>query len=185
LRAQLLEARLQQPASAARETSLAARLLSVLRERAPSCVGFYWPARGEFDARGVLADWLAEGADRSAALPVVITPAAPLAFHRWRPGMQMKTGRFGIAVPDHGDGDGDAVDIIPDLLLVPCVGFDPTRLRLGYGGGYYDRTLAGLAARAARPMAIGVGYDSGLVAALPREAHDMPLDAIVSESRCY
>jgi 5-formyltetrahydrofolate cyclo-ligase len=154
------------------DTRLGAELRRLLDERAPRCVGFYWPTAGEFDARAAVAAWLAAAPGRTAALPVVTDAAEPLAFHLWHPASAMREGRYRIPVP------AEARPAEPDLLLIPCVGFDPQRLRLGYGGGFYDRTLA---ARAARPYAVGVAYACARLAELPRETHDIPLDLIVTE----
>ncbi|WP_244814948.1 5-formyltetrahydrofolate cyclo-ligase [Caballeronia sp. Lep1P3] len=181
LRATLLarrEAQAEAPAQAARNAALGKRLRALLDERAVTCVGFYWPVAGEFDARAVLADWLASHDARVAALPVVVQPHAPMAFHAWRPDSRMKPGRYRIPVPE------DERVTVPELLLVPCVGFDAHRYRLGYGGGYYDRTLAAWPA-AKKPATIGIAYEMGRLDALPRESHDMPLDAIVTESARY
>jgi 5,10-methenyltetrahydrofolate synthetase len=177
LRRTLLAARRALAADAERlaqaQARLSAELRSVLARRAPACIGFYWPMAAEFDARALIGAWLEEDASRRAALPVVEHEAAPLAFRAWRPDSPMQAGRYGIPIP------AAAVPAIPDLLLVPCVGFDVARLRLGYGGGYYDRTLA---AFAQRPYAVGVAFACGRVDALPREPHDIPLDLIVTDA---
>jgi 5-formyltetrahydrofolate cyclo-ligase len=182
LRATLLATREAQGARAdqdARGEALARRLMeAVARHPKASCIGFYWPVAGELDARDVLTVWLALDASRKAALPVVIAPRAPLVFHAWQPNVAMKKGRYGIAVP------AEEYVVVPDLLVIPCVGFDADRYRLGYGGGYYDRTLAdwpgGLA-----PATIGVAFESAKCDALPRGEFDLPLGAIVTESAVY
>jgi 5-formyltetrahydrofolate cyclo-ligase len=182
LRATLLATREAQGARAdqdARGEALARRLMEVvaLHPKA-SCIGFYWPVAAEFDARDVLTVWLALDASRKAALPVTIAPRAPLVFHAWQPNATMKKGRYGIPVP------AEERVVVPDLLVIPCVGFDADRYRLGYGGGYYDRTLAewpgGLA-----PATIGVAFESAKCDALPRGEFDLPLGAIVTESAVY
>ena len=182
LRAALLaarSARAGEPSSAAADAQLGARLRALLDAYAPRCVGFYWPTADEFDPRPSVVGWLADDPTRRAALPVVAQPHAPLVFHAWLPGMAMARGRYGIAVP------AQPKLVTPDLLLIPCVGFDAMRLRLGYGGGYYDRTLAAQADAGARPATIGVAYECSRVDALPREPHDLPLDVIVTESAQY
>ncbi|WP_404980106.1 MULTISPECIES: 5-formyltetrahydrofolate cyclo-ligase [unclassified Caballeronia] len=181
LRATLLarrEAQPEDPAQAARNAALGDRLRVLLDERAAKCVGFYWPVAGEFDARAVIADWLASDDGREAALPVVVQPHAPMAFHAWHAQSPMKAGRYRIPVPE------EERVVVPELLLVPCVGFDVERYRLGYGGGYYDRTLAAWPV-AKKPATIGIAYEMGKLGALPRESHDMPLDAIVTEAARY
>jgi 5-formyltetrahydrofolate cyclo-ligase len=182
LRANLLATREAQGAQAdqeARGEALARRLMEVVAGYPEAaCIGFYWPVAGEFDARDALTVWLALGASRRAALPVVIAPRAPLVFHAWQPGAAMKSGRYGIPVP------AEERVVVPDLLLIPCVGFDADRYRLGYGGGYYDRTLAEWPGGRA-PATIGVAFESAKCDALPRGEFDLPLGAIVTESAVY
>lgn len=149
-------------------------MLDALARFAPRAVGFYWPLPGEFDARDALARWLAADARRQAALPVIAMKGHALAFHAWEPATPMRIGHHRIPEPQ------DTPALLPDLLLVPCVGFDDDGYRLGYGGGYYDRTLAGWPG-ATKPVTVGIAYEACRVAALPREAHDVPLDAIVTE----
>jgi 5-formyltetrahydrofolate cyclo-ligase len=181
LRARLLatrEAQSEEPAQAAKNAALAARIEEALARRDARCIGLYWPVAGEFDARTAMARWLAADPARGAALPVVVKPHAPMAFHAWSAHAPMKEGRYRIPVP------AEEHVVVPDLLLIPCVGFDADRYRLGYGGGYYDRTLAAWP-DSKRPVTIGIAYESGRCPALPRESHDMPLDAIVTESAIY
>src|SRR5690606_37348827 len=111
-------------------------------------VGFYWAFKGEIDLRGVVRGLMAKGAG-GGALPVVVEKNAPVEFWDWRPRMKMSRGVWNIPIP------GERVPVSPSLLLVPLVGFDASGYRLGYGGGYYDRTLA---AAQPRPLAIGVGF---------------------------
>ncbi|WP_404989366.1 MULTISPECIES: 5-formyltetrahydrofolate cyclo-ligase [unclassified Caballeronia] len=172
------EAQRDDPAQAERNKALATRIEALLAEHAVKCIGFYWPVAGEFDARALLTRWLAADATRAAALPVVVEPKAPMAFHAWHAQMPMKEGRYRIPVP------AQETRVTPDLLLIPCVGFDLQRLRLGYGGGYYDRTLAAWP-NGERPVTIGIAYESGKCDALPRETHDLPLGAIVTEAAVY
>jgi 5-formyltetrahydrofolate cyclo-ligase len=134
-------------------------------------IGFYWPIRGEVDLVGFVTD-LVEGGAR-AALPVVVAKKRPVAFHSWNPGMPMALGAWRIPEPR----DGQAV--APDILLVPLLGFDLNRYRLGNGGGYYDRTLGVMDTK---PYTIGVGFDCLRLETIYPFAHDVPLDAIVTES---
>ena len=134
-------------------------------------VGFYWAFKGEIDLRGIVRGLIARGA--RAALPVVVESGAPLEFWAWSPRMKMSRGVWNIPVP------GERVPVQPSLLLVPLVGFDPAGYRLGYGGGYYDRTLA---AMRPRPLCIGVGFDLGWLDSIRPQPHDIPMDAIVTES---
>lgn len=134
------------------------------------CLGAYLPLRGEPDLAGVLAQWVARGG--TVGLPVVVQADAALAFGRWVPGMAVVRERFGVARPDPFE------PVIPDLLVVPCVGFDERCFRLGYGGGYYDRTLAEHPCRA-----IGVAYDGCEISRFEAGEHDIALAEIVTETR--
>lgn len=136
-----------------------------------ACIGFYWPIKGEIDLRNVMRDLLALGAE--AALPVVTEKAQPLEFRSWRPGTKLERGFWNIPVP------AERNPVRPSALLVPLVGFDDAGYRLGYGGGYYDRTLAQLDPR---PLTIGVGYASSRLDSIHPQEHDIPLDAIVTET---
>ena len=136
----------------------------------PGIVGFYWPFKGEYDPR-VLARSLHSGGAHL-ALPVVTERARPLSFREWWPGMRMKAGVWDIPVPDEGDW------VQPKVLLVPVLGFDPQGYRLGYGGGYYDRTLA---ASRERPLAIGIGFTSARLLSIHPQPHDVPMNLIVTE----
>ncbi len=181
LRATLLasrEAHNENLARAAMNEALAARVSQTIDRHAVLCIGFYWPVAGEFDARAVVTQWLAANRTREAALPVVLQPHAAMVFHAWHAQSVMKEGRYRIPVPE------DEKVVVPELLLISCVGFDAARYRLGYGGGYYDRTLAAWP-NAERPVTIGIAFEAGKCDALPRETHDMPLDAIVTESATY
>jgi 5-formyltetrahydrofolate cyclo-ligase len=131
-------------------------------------LGVYWPMRGEPDLREAYATL--SGLGVQLALPVVLAPDAPLQFVAWTPGDALVRDGMGVHVPV-----GGAV-LRPAALLVPCVGFNAQGLRLGYGGGFYDRTLA----QAPRPAAIGIGYACG-AANFDGEAHDVPMDRMITE----
>ncbi len=137
----------------------------------PLTIGFYLPFKHEIDARPLVRDLLEKG--WSAALPVVIEKKGPLEFRAWRPGMLMTPGVYDIPIP------AERTVVKPDILLVPLVGFDGANFRLGYGGGYYDRTIA---AMLPRPSTIGVGFELSRLETIFPQAHDMPLDAIVTEA---
>ncbi|HTH75758.1 MAG TPA: 5-formyltetrahydrofolate cyclo-ligase [Trinickia sp.] len=177
LRKRLLLTRREAAATAAAGESLAAHLGDALTRFAPHTVGFYWPLAGEFDARAIVGEWLAQDMRRQAALPVVAMKGHALRFHAWTPDAPMRIGHHRIPEPDATQ------PVLPDLLLVPCVGFDEDGYRLGYGGGYYDRTLAAWPG-AARPVTLGIAYEA-CRAALPREVHDVPLDAIVTDAGLF
>ncbi|WP_228488029.1 5-formyltetrahydrofolate cyclo-ligase [Rhodocyclus gracilis] len=150
-----------------------------LREHFPQlavcCVGFCWPMNHEPDVRAALAEWAQSAAPGFlAALPVVAEVAKPLLFRAWQPGETMfARDCHGIPYP----ASGALVD--PDALLIPCAAVDAAGYRLGYGGGYFDRTLA---ARSPRPLAIGVAYAFACVDSVRPQLHDEPLDALVTEA---
>ena len=135
-------------------------------------IGAYWPIKGEFDALPALYRWSEAEDRRRIGLPVIDRESKQLRFHVWYPGCPMEEDAYGIPKPK----DTEAFE--PLLLLVPCVGYGPGGLRLGYGGGFYDRTLAALRPR---PITIGVGYSHGYVPWLKPEPHDVPLDAILTD----
>jgi 5-formyltetrahydrofolate cyclo-ligase len=154
----------------------AMHLQEVLRvwlvQRPDSSIGAYWPIKGEFDALPALFRWSEADAERRIGLPVMHRDTKQLSFHIWFPGCPMEEDAYGIPKPK------DTEAFAPTLLLVPCVGFGPKGTRLGYGGGFYDRTLAALQPR---PFTVGVGYSHGFLPWLEPEAHDVPLDAMLTE----
>ncbi|WP_109480263.1 5-formyltetrahydrofolate cyclo-ligase [Paraburkholderia sp. C35] len=179
LRATLLEARLHAGLDAAGKDALERRVLHALTVFSPVSVGFYWPLSGEFDMRAVVSRWLASDSARQASLPVITARDRPLEFHVWTPDMAMQLGAHRIHEPTSG------LVIVPDLLFVPCVGFDFDRYRLGYGGGYYDRTLAAFREAGKVPISVGVAYEACRTDSLLREAHDVPLDVVVTDVGFY
>jgi 5,10-methenyltetrahydrofolate synthetase len=137
-------------------------------------VGFCWPVNNEPDVRAALETWRAAGdAAFAALLPVVVEAGAALAFRVWRPGMALAADRYGIPTPVAGDF------VQPQALLIPLAAFDAAGFRLGYGGGYFDRTLA---QSRPRPLAIGVGFELSRVDSVFPEPHDERLDAVVTEN---
>ncbi|HKU69258.1 MAG TPA: 5-formyltetrahydrofolate cyclo-ligase [Burkholderiales bacterium] len=137
-------------------------------------VGFCWPFKGEIDARFAVRRWRDQGA--VAALPEVVDKKGPLQFSEWWPGAPMRSGVYDIPVPD-----GTRV-LAPDVAIVPMNGFDEAGYRLGYGGGYFDRTLAALNRRV---LAIGVSYDALRLASIYPQVHDIPMDFVVTEAGIY
>lgn len=131
----------------------------------------YWPIKGEPDLRPLMAELHAAGA--RVALPLVEVRHAPLTFRRWTPEMRLVRGDWDIPVPPR-----DAEAVVPDVALAPLVGWDRSGYRLGYGGGYFDRTLASLSPR---PFVIGIGLQAAEVATIFPQPHDVCLDAIVTE----
>jgi 5-formyltetrahydrofolate cyclo-ligase len=134
-------------------------------------LGFYWPIRGEIGPHPLVRHLVERGA--RAALPVVIEKGQPLEFWAWRPGTPLRRGVWDIPIP------AERQVVRPTALLVPLVGFDRRGYRLGYGGGYYDRTLAALDPR---PLTIGIGYEIGRLETIHPQPHDIPMDAIVTEA---
>jgi 5-formyltetrahydrofolate cyclo-ligase len=137
-------------------------------------VAAYWPIHGEYDARPYLRR--VSDAGRAAALPVVVRPRATLEFRPWTPDTAMAPGRGGTLHPAGGPS------VTPLALLIPLIGFDVAGYRLGYGGGFYDRTLAALNPR---PLAIGVGFELGRLATFEPAAHDQRMDVIVTEAGVF
>ncbi|MDT6963561.1 5-formyltetrahydrofolate cyclo-ligase [Cupriavidus sp. SZY C1] len=174
LRRDLLALRAALPDRAACDAGIDQALGPLLERLGVRRIGFYWPIQQEFDARATVTRWLAGLPGRTAALPVVAAPGTPLDFHAWTPDTPMRAGHYGIPVPDGTDA------VTPDALLIPCVGFSADKFRLGYGGGFYDRTLAALAAQGATPVAIGIGYEACRIP-LAAQAHDLPMDWVVTE----
>jgi 5,10-methenyltetrahydrofolate synthetase len=176
-RRRLLDARAALPVAgrAALAGALEAALAAFVAERigplAGRVVAGYWPIRGEPDLRGWLAAQHRAGA--VTALPLVETPAAPLVFRRWSPETRMVRGHWNIPVPPP-----EAEAVTPEIVLAPLVGWDGAGFRLGYGGGYFDRTLAALRPR---PFAIGVGMQAARLATIFPQPHDVVLDAVVTE----
>lgn len=134
-------------------------------------VSFYWPFQGEFDPRFAIRRFREGGA--VAALPVVVEKRAPLQFREWWPGVATAPGVFNLPVPQ-----GTSV-IVPQALLIPPVGFDVQGYRLGYGGGYFDRTLAAITPQ---PLKIGVAFELSRMETIHPQSYDIPLDFIVTEA---
>ena len=137
----------------------------------PRIVAFCWPIKHEPDVRAIVPRWAALGSQ--AALPVVVDENAPLAFRLWTPDTPLAADRYGIPTPTRGEF------VQPDMLLLPLNGFDGDGYRLGYGGGYFDRTLA---AMSPRPLAVGVGFEINRLPTIRPERHDQRLDWLVSEA---
>ncbi|MCA3250524.1 MAG: 5-formyltetrahydrofolate cyclo-ligase [Pseudomonadota bacterium] len=172
LRRQLQAERMSLVDRHARSMQLQEVLRVWLLGRPEQTVGAYWPIKGEFDALPPLYRWAEADPRRRIGLPVVEKDTRQLRFHVWYPGCEMEEDAYGIPKPKGTEA------FHPALLLVPCVGYGPGGVRLGYGGGFYDRTLATLQPR---PVTVGLAYSHGYVPWLQAEAHDVPLDAIVSD----
>jgi 5-formyltetrahydrofolate cyclo-ligase len=161
-------------ARAAASAAIDAALIARFPPGSLALVAGYWPIRGEYDARDHLRRVIDAGA--AAALPVVLGPDRPLEFRPWTPEARMERGAWATMHP----ADGPAVT--PTALLIPLLGFDAAGHRLGFGAGYYDRTLA---AMAPRPLAIGVGFEIGRLASIDPQPHDQAMDWIVTEAGLF
>ena len=204
----LIEQRLNLPDRLQRAALLQSVMRIWLFDKPDTIIGAYWPIKGEFDPLPALYRWqedaisqspaseyvpegdlsspiddaietqlatqsLASRSPRKIGLPVVDKVHKTLVFHAWYPGCPMEEDAYGIPKPK------DTELIVPTLLLVPCVGYAAGGYRLGYGGGFYDRTLATLQPL---PFTVGLGYTNGYVDDFTPEAHDLPLDAILNDN---
>jgi 5-formyltetrahydrofolate cyclo-ligase len=176
-RQRLLALRTRAPAAERRLWSqkIEARLRSLLDKRTDFILGVYWPFQAEFDPRPLI-DWLV-AAGSAVALPAVVDKNGPLEYRAWRPSEELVDGVWGIPVPKARE------IVLPQAVLAPLVGFDRRSYRLGYGGGYFDRTLAALSPR---PLAIGVGFEMARIDTIYPQAFDIPMDIVVTEAetRC-
>jgi len=136
-------------------------------------IGFYWPFNAEVDPRVAILRLRERGA--RVALPVVVAKDAPLEFREWTPDVATVPGVFGLPVPQ-------SPKVVPDAVLMPPVGFDAAGYRLGYGGGYFDRTLAALAPQ---PLKIGLARETSRIDTIHPQAHDIPMDFVVTESGIF
>lgn len=176
LRRQGIAQRMALPADV--HQALSARLCASIAQAFPQLcrmrVAFCWPVQNEPDLRPLMQSWLAEAVPGFAALlPVVVDAGSALAFRAWTPEIVMNIDRYGIPAPASGEF------LTPEALLIPVNAFDAEGYRLGYGGGFFDRTLATLEPT---PLSIGVGFELARVDSIHPEAHDMRLDAIVTEA---
>ena len=197
----LVEARLNMPDRLARADLLQRVMRIWLVGRPDAVIGAYWPIKGEFDPLPALYRWqedailtqdlssnpalaqveraqlatesIAGRSPRKIGLPVVNKLHKTLVFHAWYPGCPMEEDAYGIPKPK------DTEVVVPTLLFVPCVGYGPGGFRLGYGGGFYDRTLATLQPR---PLTVGLGYKNGWLPDMEPEPHDVPLDALLNDN---
>jgi 5,10-methenyltetrahydrofolate synthetase len=151
--------------------TICAALERLLRQSDVALLGAYWPMHGEPDLRA----WLGRQADGGLelALPVIREKNQPLRYSRWQPGTRMRRGAWGIAEPATDDW------VEPQMLLVPLLGVDKQRHRLGYGGGYFDRSLA---AFEPRPVAVGIGYSCAGIATIYPQHHDIAMDYVITGS---
>ncbi len=138
-------------------------------------ISFYWPFKGEPDLRPLMKNIASEGTRM--ALPVVAEKNTPLRFMAWQPGDPLKKGVLNIPIPEK------ETPVIPDVILAPAIGFDRQLYRLGYGGGYFDRTLATFKQRpeGQKPHVIGIAHSAAELSTIHPEPHDIKLDVIITE----
>ncbi len=166
--------------------SLDAETLELVRQRidthlwrsfpglAAAKLAFCWPIRGEYDARRLAQRLRDRGA--VTALPVVVAPRQPLVFREWHPGVALASGPLGIPYPVGSDL------IVPTAALLPMNGWDEAGYRLGYGSGFFDRTLPSLATK---PVVIGVSYELAKMKTIRPQSWDIPMDWVVTERGIY
>lgn len=171
-RERLIAARLAVAADtrAAHSGAIADALDRELGDVAGRAISLYWPFRGEPDLRPWMERATAHGA--TCLLPIVVEKGKPLIFKSWRHGETLDRGVWNIPIP------ADGREMLPDIVISPLVGFDPRLYRLGYGGGFFDRTLA---AHPGKPMVIGVGYSLQHIPTIHPQRHDIPMTRIITE----
>jgi 5-formyltetrahydrofolate cyclo-ligase len=172
MRRELIERRMAKDALLRKRSSepVLRQLTDSIDPARTATLGLYWPIRGEIDLRALAHQHFERGG--IVGLPVVVRSAAPVEFWRWEPGVPLVRGEWNIPVPK------ERRLVVPDLLVIPLVGFDRALYRLGYGGGFYDRTLA---AASPRPRTIGVGFADAELASIFPQPHDIPMDLIVTD----
>lgn len=179
LRRVLIERRRALPTSEWERASnlICAHLETAFPELAAMRVAFCWPVKQEADLRPLMEKWAHAGRKGfQALLPVVIGKNRPLAFRAWTPETPLVADRYGIPTPAAGDF------LLPQALLLPVNGFDAAGYRIGYGGAYFDRTLAALHPR---PLALGIGFELARLDSIEPTAHDQRLDAMVTEAGTF
>ena len=175
LRKKLVAARLALTDRLERSVQLQSVLRVWLVGRRERTIGAYWPIKGEFDPLPALYRWSEggpDGAPRRIGLPVANRETGQLRFHVWYPGCETELDAYDIPKPKGTD------EFAPEILVVPCLGFGPGGVRLGYGGGFFDRTLSSLNPR---PVTVGVSFTHGFLPLLRSSELDKPLDAMLTE----
>jgi 5,10-methenyltetrahydrofolate synthetase len=137
-------------------------------------LAFCWPIRAEYDARHLARTLRERGA--LTALPVVVAPRQPLVFREWHPGVELASGPLDIPYPV------GSPDVVPEAVLLPMNGWDEAGYRLGYGGGFFDRTLKNFAKK---PVTIGVSYEIAKMQTIRPQDWDIPMDWVVTERGVY
>jgi 5-formyltetrahydrofolate cyclo-ligase len=175
-RERLIAARMALPPDAVESArrSIDAALLRAFPGLGKARIGFCWPIKNEYDARHVVKTFREHGA--LTALPVVVAPKQPLAFREWHPGVALAIGPMDIPYP------AGSPAVVPTAVLLPMNGWDAGGYRLGYGAGYFDRTLASLDQR---PVVIGVSYELARLDTIHPQSWDIPADYVVTERGVY
>lgn len=170
-RERLIEARLKLDPEyrAAQTLAIASDLDRLIPFTSGTIVSVYWPIRAEPDLR----PWMHAKCEKGIriALPVALALGQPLVFREWRPGAPLARGLWGIPYP------ADGKEVVPTVVLAPVVGFDPACYRLGYGGGFFDRTLARMTES---PLIIGLGYAEASINTIFPQPHDVAMNWIVT-----
>jgi 5-formyltetrahydrofolate cyclo-ligase len=175
LRKKLVAARQALPDRLERAVALQQVLRVWLVGRREVSIGAYWPIKGEFDPLPALYRWTEgapEGVIRRIGLPVAHRESGSLRFHVWYPGCETELDAYDIPKPKGTE------EFAPEMLIVPCLGFGPGGVRLGYGGGFFERTLSAIDPR---PVTVGVSYTHGFLPLLRAGPKDWPLDAMLTE----
>ncbi len=156
---------------------VAGQFLEAIELAPGDVVAGYWPMRQEQDPVPLMKRLHAAG--QAVALPVIEKPEKTLIFRTWEPGQVLEEAEFGTSQPAP-----EAVTLSPRVLLVPLLAFDDRGFRLGYGGGYYDRTIAALR-QAGELLAIGIAYDAQKIERVPEDEFDQRLDWVVTENSAW
>lgn len=172
LRSKLIAARQALPDRLDRAVELQSVLRVWLVSRQETTIGGYWPIKGEFDPLPALYRWAEADERRRIGLPVLDREHGDLRFHVWYPGCPTELDAHDIPKPKGTE------QFEPQLLLLPCLGYGPEGVRLGYGGGFYDRTIALLKPR---PKTAGLCYSNGFLPMLRAHDGDMPMDALLTD----
>ena len=172
VRRRLIDARRVVPAAEfdRRSARVNEQLRAALLDLPTLSVALYWPMKREVDLRSLAPELVAHGF--TTCLPAAMQRKAPMKFFEWTPGTELAADAHGIPIPAH------AREVVPDIALAPLVGFDDQGYRLGYGMGYFDRTLATLANP---PVTIGIGTHDARIESIVPQSHDIPMDVILTE----
>ena len=154
------------------------RFLTTIPTAEHDAISAFWPLADELDTRPLIMALAARG--HRIGLPVVIKRGEPLLFRLWTPGTELVQGNFRVMTPPP-----ESPEVVPSLLIVPLLAFDRAGYRLGYGGGFYDRTLNKLRAAGGDVLAVGVALSVQEVPEVPRDDTDQPLDWIVTEREAF